>query len=164
MRSYLFVPADSERKLEKAPTSGADCLLIDLEDSVSYKRKELARTMAADFLRNADRGRAAPRLIVRVNSLDSDLTADDLEAVVGAAPHGILLPKSGGGADVQHLATMLSAREAEADIEEGSIRIHALISETAAGVLSLEGQMIDRPHLTQAERVLTRARAAGLIE
>ena len=55
MRSYLFVPADSERKLEKAPGSGADCLLIDLEDSVSHRRKPAGRAMAADDRGNRQR-------------------------------------------------------------------------------------------------------------
>lgn len=135
MRSYLFVPADSERKLEKAPGSGADCLLVDLEDSVSHRRKAAGRAMAAAFLREIAAKPGAPRVIVRVNALDSGFIEDDLDAVVGAAPHAILLPKSASGPDVQHLAVLIEAREAEAGLTTGQIRIHALVSETAAGVL-----------------------------
>lgn len=136
MRSYLFVPADSERKLEKAPSSGADCLLIDLEDSVSLARKQVARDMAAAFLEGPALAAGAPRCIVRVNALDTGLTDDDLDAVVRAGSHGILLPKAEGGADVQRLAAAMAVREARQDLDDGSLRIHALISETAAGVLN----------------------------
>lgn len=146
MRSYLFVPADSERKLEKAPGSGADCLLIDLEDSVSYRRKPAGREMAAAFLQSAGRGADSPKLFVRVNALDSGFTDDDLDAVIGGRPDGILLPKSEGGADVQKLAAMISVREAEAGIPEGSVAIHALVSETASGLLNAHSyrNMTDR--------------------
>lgn len=135
MRSYLFVPADSERKLENAPTSGADCLIVDLEDSVSVSRKSVARKMAAEFLR-ARSGAAGPKIIVRVNPLGSSFIEEDLDAVVEASPDAVLLPKAAGGADVQHLAVMLAVREAEADLADGSIGIHALVTETAAGTLN----------------------------
>lgn len=136
MRSYLFVPGDSERKLEKALGTGADCLLIDLEDSVSPARKAAAREMTTAFLRQSADAANAPKLIVRINALDTGLTEDDLDAVVGAKPYGVLLPKSESGADVQHLAALLSVREAEAGLADGTLRIHALIAETAAGVLA----------------------------
>jgi citrate lyase subunit beta / citryl-CoA lyase len=136
MRSYLFVPADSERKLEKAPTSGADCLLVDLEDSVSHRRKPAGREMAAAFLQRLGSVAHAPRVIVRVNALDSGFVEDDLDAVVRAAPYGILLPKSESGANVQQLSAMMELRETDAGLPAGRIRIHALVSETAAGVLN----------------------------
>ena len=137
MRSYLFVPADSERKLEKGPSSGADCLLIDLEDSVSPRRKAEARKMAAAFLNGAERGPGRPKLYVRVNALETGLTEADLDTIVAARPDGVLLPKAQGRADIEHLATLLAVREAEAGIEDGAIRIQALVAETAAGVLNL---------------------------
>jgi citrate lyase subunit beta / citryl-CoA lyase len=139
MRSYLFVPGDTDRKLENAPSSGADCLLIDLEDSVSPRRKIEARTMAAAFLHGADRGEGQPKLIVRINALDSGHAEADLDAVVGAKPDGILLPKAEGPAAIQHLSALIAVREAENDIPEGQLRIHALAAETAAGVLNLNG-------------------------
>ena len=135
MRSYLFVPADSERKLAKAGETGADCLLIDLEDSVSHRRKSEARAMAHDYLLEARDRASGPKLIVRVNALNSGLIEDDLAAVIAAAPHGILLPKAEGGADAQHLAALIEVAEARAGLALGSTRIHAIVSESAAGVL-----------------------------
>ena len=79
MRSLLFVPGDSEKKLEKGLTSGADVLLIDLEDSVSAERKAAARQIAADFLKS-NRDQNSPRLFVRINDLTSGLADADLDA------------------------------------------------------------------------------------
>ncbi|HMF69005.1 MAG TPA: CoA ester lyase [Phyllobacterium sp.] len=135
MRSLLFVPGDSEKKLEKATTSGADVLLIDLEDSVSGERKEAARKIAAEFLR-ANQDRFAPRLFVRINDLASGLADDDLAAIMPSLPHGILLPKSNSGKDVTRLSAKLNVHEAHAGVEEGSTQIIAIITETAIGTLS----------------------------
>lgn len=136
MRSYLFVPGDSERKLEKSLTSGADCLLIDLEDSVAQSQKSAARIRAAEFIgqQNSD-DKIGPGLIVRVNPLSSGHTDEDLAAVMASRPDGILLPKSESGADIQQLSVMMSVHEAEAGIEDGKTDIHALITETAMGTL-----------------------------
>jgi citrate lyase subunit beta / citryl-CoA lyase len=135
MRSLLFVPGDSEKKLEKGLTSGADVLLIDLEDSVSAERKESARKIAAAFL-VANRDCSSPRLFVRINDLASGLADADLAAVMPSLPHGILLPKSNSGKDVTRLSAKLNVHEAHADIAEGSTQIIAIITETAVGTLS----------------------------
>lgn len=136
MRSYLFVPGDSPRKMEKALGSGADALILDLEDSVAPARKEEARALTGDFVR-ANRGRpGVPSLIVRVNALDTGLTGADVSAAAAAGPDAVLLPKASGGDDIGHIATLLSVTEAEAGLADGSIRIHALVTETAAGCLS----------------------------
>ena len=108
MRSFLFVPADSDRKLEKGFSSGADALLIDLEDSVALSQKPLARERAVAFLRAQTATKERPRLIVRVNSLTSGLIDDDLEAVVAARPDAILLPKAEGATSVVHVDAKLS--------------------------------------------------------
>jgi citrate lyase subunit beta/citryl-CoA lyase len=136
MRSLLFVPGDSERKLAKATTSGADALILDLEDSVSISRKAEARNTVSAFLTKTERGADTPFLIVRINALDSGLSDDDLAAVVSAAPDAILLPKAGSGADIQDLGTRIAVHEAEAGLEDGKIRIHALMTETAGGMLA----------------------------
>ena len=138
MRSYLFVPGDSQHKLEKSLTGAADCLLIDLEDSVSAAQKPAARQMARTFIEDirasgTDRG---PGLVVRVNPLPGGLTDDDLAAIIGAQPDGVLLPKSEGGKDVQQLSAMIAVHEAEAGIPEGTTDIHALVTETAFGALN----------------------------
>ena len=97
MRSLLFVPGDSARKFEKGLGSGADALIIDLEDSIAPDRKIAARETACGFLRDAATVSARPGLYVRVNALDTGLTDGDLDAVMPGRPDGILLPKAEGG-------------------------------------------------------------------
>ena len=133
MRSLLFVPADSEKKLAKGLGSGADALIIDLEDSVALANKEAARRMAAEFIAA---NRNGPALYVRVNDLASGLTDADLAAVVKAGPAGIMLPKSNSGADVARLDVRLRVHEAEGGIADGTTRIVPIITETPAGVLA----------------------------
>lgn len=135
MRSLLFVPGDSEKKLEKGLTSEADLLLIDLEDSVSGERKAAARRITADFLKS-NHGKAAPRLFVRINDLASGLADDDLAAIMPSLPGGILLPKSNSGKDVTQLSAKLNVHEARSGLAEGVTQIIAIITETAIGTLS----------------------------
>ena len=136
MRSLLFVPGDSERKMLKAADSGADALILDLEDSVALSRKAEARQMVASFLAEANNSSAPfPKLIVRLNALDTGLTDDDLSAIVRGAPYAILLPKAGSGADIQNLSARIAVEEAGAELPDGGILIHALMTETAAGML-----------------------------
>lgn len=136
MRSLLFVPADSPRKLERALTSGADALILDLEDSVAASAKQQGREGAAAFLA-AHRGRATPKLIVRVNALDTGLTDADLDAVVPLAPLAIMQPKAQGGTDVQHLSVKLGVREAEHGLPANTISIVPIVTETAAAMFHL---------------------------
>jgi citrate lyase subunit beta/citryl-CoA lyase len=134
MRSLLFVPADSEKKLEKGFASEADVVIVDLEDSVSLENKQAARQTAAAFLGGRHAG--GPAVYIRVNDLSTGLTDDDLAALVPARPDGIMLPKSNGGADAQHLAVKLRVYEAENGLADGGIRILPIITETAAGVFA----------------------------
>jgi citrate lyase subunit beta / citryl-CoA lyase len=135
MRSLLFVPGDSERKLEKGFQSGADVVIIDLEDSVASANKEVARTVTADFAR-ARRAETRAGIYIRVNDLSTGLTDGDLAAVVAAAPDGIMLPKANGSADVTHLSAKLRVHEAEHGLADGATKIIAIMTETAAGVLA----------------------------
>jgi citrate lyase subunit beta/citryl-CoA lyase len=137
VRSLLFIPADSERKLAKGFASGADCLILDLEDSVASEAKEKAREQALAFLADAVQQRPRPRLYVRVNGLESGLTEADLCAVMGAPPDGILLPKCQNGAAIQHLGAMLAVKEAEHDLANGATRIMAIVTETAASIFNM---------------------------
>lgn len=102
MRSLLFVPADSERKIDKALASAADVVILDLEDSVAPQNKPAARALAAATL--AGRRRHGQKLYVRVNALDSGLTREDVEAVLPGNPDGLIHPKTETGACVETLA------------------------------------------------------------
>ncbi|CDX39083.1 Citryl-CoA lyase [Mesorhizobium sp. ORS 3359] len=135
MRSLLFVPGDSERKLEKGFEAGADVVIVDLEDSVAGANKGAARAVAAGFISN-QRRRRGPTVYVRVNDLSTGLTDDDLAALVPAKPDGIMLPKSNSGQDVQHLAAKLRVHEAENGLPDGAMKILPIITETASGVLA----------------------------
>lgn len=137
MRSLLFVPGDSHKKLEKALTSGADVLLIDLEDSVAIDAKDEARRVTSEFVAENRSSGARPRLFVRVNGLTTGMIDADLDGVMKAMPDGIVLPKSVGGADVAHLGAKLAVREAEFGLEDGATRILAIATENAAGVFAL---------------------------
>ncbi|MBO0755718.1 MAG: CoA ester lyase [Bradyrhizobiaceae bacterium] len=134
MRSLLFAPADSASKLNKALGSGADAVIIDLEDSVAQERKAAARGNAADFLREALKHPARPRLLVRVNGLQTGLMDGDLDAVVPARPDVIVLPKAEGAASIIHTDAKLTAREAMYGLNEGHIGIVAIATETAASL------------------------------
>ena len=136
MRSFLFVPADSERKLAKGPQSGADGLILDLEDSVASDRKKTAREMALGYLRAANR-KASPKLYVRVNALDTGLTLGDLATVMQGRPDGIVFPKCVGQRDLDLLGSYLDAFEAREGIQQGATRILTVATESAAAVLAL---------------------------
>ena len=133
MRSLLFVPADGGPKLDKAFASGADAVILDLEDSIAPERKETARKAAFDFLKSAGLKKDRPRLVVRINGLDTGMIDADLDAIVAGSPDAVLFPKAEGGASVTHLDAKLTAREAVAGLPEGAIKILAQAVESAAG-------------------------------
>jgi citrate lyase subunit beta/citryl-CoA lyase len=135
LRSFLFVPADSPRKLAKGLGSGADALILDLEDSIAAANKAVAREGAAQAL--AERAADGPELWVRINPLDTPYALADLAAVAGRAPDGIVLPKAGGAACVQRLAHYLDALEAQAHLAPGAIRIMPIATETPAALFTL---------------------------
>ena len=134
MRSLLFVPADGGSKLAKALAAGADAVILDLEDSITPERKAQARAAALEFLKAANTNKERPRLLVRINGLDTGMTDADLDAVVAGKPDAILFPKAEGGASVTHLDAKLTAREAIAGLPEGAIKILAQSVESAAGL------------------------------
>ncbi|AFK55562.1 HpcH/HpaI aldolase/citrate lyase family protein [Tistrella mobilis] len=142
-RSYLFVPADAPRKLARALESGADALILDLEDSVTAERKPAARAMLREALTEHRSRGAGPELWVRINPLDGGAALDgeaglrDLAAVMPGAPRGIMLPKARDRAEVVRLGHHLDAFEAAFGLETGSTRIFSVATETPAAVLSL---------------------------
>lgn len=140
VRSWLFVPGDSEKKLSKAAATGADVIILDLEDSVAFANKARARELTAAWL-NTHRaqvtgGKRIGRW-VRINALDSRLWRDDLVAVLSAAPDGIMLPKSMGPESVQQLAAELYELEGKSGVPAGSTKVLALVSETAQAAISI---------------------------
>jgi citrate lyase subunit beta / citryl-CoA lyase len=121
-RSWLFVPADSEKKIAKALDSEADAIIFDLEDSVVPAQKAAAR----DILRGLSARSGGPQWWVRINPLRSDDHRHDLELMGIADVHGIVLPKAEGGWDVVELAH-----------RTGNIPIHAIVTETAASLFGM---------------------------
>ncbi len=135
IRSWLFVPGDSERKLKKARDNEADALILDLEDSVDNSRQDVARGMVLEYLKtHSDRSRQ--QLWVRINPLDTNLALPDLAAIIAGAPDGICLPKVYSAEEVDRLADYLSALEVREGIEEGSTKILCVATETAASLLT----------------------------
>lgn len=139
-RSYLFVPADSERKLQKAADTDADALILDLEDAVVADAKSGARGSAAEFL-------ADHSAWVRINPLDTEYADADLAAVVPAAPAGIMLPKPRSAADVVALSEKLGKVEARADIPVGQTRIIALCTERPEAMFAMHTYVGAMPRL-----------------
>lgn len=137
MRSLLFVPADAERKLAKGMASGADVLLLDLEDSVAAPRKAAAREMAHAFIAANRAVATRPRIYVRINALDTEYWQADLAAVMPAAPDGIMLPKAAGGDDVHRLSIALSEHESTAGIADGATRILPIATELPIAALNM---------------------------
>jgi citrate lyase subunit beta/citryl-CoA lyase len=129
MRSLLFVPAASERKIPKALASGADAVILDLEDSVAPSDKARARGLAAEVLEQRTTG---IRMFVRVNALASGLTSDDVAQVLPARPDGIVLPKSESAMDVVRLGELLASHG-----ERERTPIIAIVTETAASLFNL---------------------------
>jgi citrate lyase subunit beta/citryl-CoA lyase len=127
LRSLLFVPGDRPDRMAKALLSGADALILDLEDAVTPAAKPKAREAVAAFLE----ANAAARLWVRVNPLDSAEHDKDLQAILSAHPDGIVLPKAEGGASVADLIRRLSERG------NATARILAIATETPAAMFQL---------------------------
>ena len=135
MRSWLFAPGDSEKKMTKATEGDADIVIFDLEDSVVESGKADARAAIAAFLGSKSEEERA-RLWVRVNPLDGEWTKADLAAIMPARPGGIMLPKSRGRHDVEELDRLLSAQEMAHGIPAGSTPVIALVTETAAAMFT----------------------------
>jgi citrate lyase subunit beta/citryl-CoA lyase len=134
-RSYLFVPADSERKMKKAAQVGADALILDLEDSIAPETRPDARELCYDYLGHHE------NCWVRINPLDSADAALDIEAIMPAKPAGIVLPKAGGGEDVARLAAMLD------EFDSPQTGVLPICTETPAALFSLGSYAGSSPRL-----------------
>lgn len=132
-RSFLFVPADSERKLAKSLEAGADALIIDLEDSVAAAARPAARRQAAQFI-----GDDAPiPLWVRINPLSTEDATEDLAAVMPAAPDGIVLPKCEGAKNIISLGKLIDTLEVEHGVPLGRTRIMPIVTERPEAMFHL---------------------------
>jgi len=147
MRSLLFVPADSPRKLEKSLQSGSDVLIFDLEDAVSPSRKQEGRTELVKFLTDIRQtGLETPQLYVRVNALTTGMTLADLAAVMPCRPAGIVLPKSTGAKDLALLSAYLEAFEhlyPQVDTAQGGTRSSALTSSALTSIIAIVTETAD---------------------
>jgi citrate lyase subunit beta/citryl-CoA lyase len=135
LRSLLFVPGDSDKKFAKARESGADVLILDLEDSVAPSMKDTAREMVQGWLDQA--GQVKPALFVRINPLDTGLTLADLSAVVRPGLAGILVPKANGAHDIERIGHYLDALEQRSGITQGTVKIAVVSTETPAAMFAL---------------------------
>ncbi|MEQ8743642.1 CoA ester lyase [Parasphingorhabdus sp.] len=145
LRSLLFVPADDERKLHKALSSGADALILDLEDSVVPHRKEAARELVPDFVETAKC--SGPSIFVRVNALSTGMTVADLNAVVGPGIAGVMLPKAEGATDLALLSRELDICEGNREMPRSSIKVIVVATETPRAIFNLGSYAAGDPRL-----------------
>jgi len=132
----MFVPGDSERKMARAPDSGADVVIFDLEDAVAPSAKDAARQMTRAWLeargdKSAQSKSASPQYWVRINPLDTPLWQTDVEAILPGKPNGIVVPKAEGPTQLKRLIKLLYEQESRNGIVPGDTQLLPLVSETA---------------------------------
>ncbi|MFQ5548241.1 MAG: HpcH/HpaI aldolase/citrate lyase family protein [Woeseia sp.] len=142
-RSFLFVPGDSEPKLQKAADTQADALIIDLEDSVVASERPGARETAASFLA----GHGDRNVWVRINPLDTEDALNDLRSLMPAGPAGIVLPKPRGAKDAIQLAKLLDVFEQEGGLPQGRTLILPIATERPAALFHLHEYIGATPRL-----------------
>lgn len=131
LRSFLYVPGNREPWLAGASRFGADALIFDLEDSVPLNQKAQARRLVQKTLDAL--GKLGHTIFVRVNALETELTAEDLEAVVSPGLYGIVLPKAHGPEDIAEVDALLTLYERRVGLEAGTVFISPSL-ETARAV------------------------------
>ena len=143
LRSLLFVPADSEKKLAKSKSSPADALILDLEDSVAPENRAKARGLAREFLKEGNR----QAVWVRVNPVGTSDCIADMQAVVACAPAGLIVPKPDGPQDLLTLDAHLITLETQAGLPQRSVKLLPVATETPTAVLSLQDYRSPPPRL-----------------
>lgn len=136
LRSMLFAPGDSLKKMDKAVASPADAVIFDLEDAVAPEAKPGARAAVADCL-NAHKERHGKSFWVRINPLDTAEALPDLAAIAAGAPDGIILPKCNGAEDIVLLGHYLDALEVQGGVPRGHVKIIPVATETARAFFTL---------------------------
>ncbi|MEN7343101.1 MAG: CoA ester lyase [Pseudomonadota bacterium] len=134
-RSWLFVPGDSERKINKAIASDADKVIIDLEDAVASSNRDVARRLVRELLSQSEI--ADKRLCIRINPLDSNEAHRDLAALDGALPAAIMLPKIRSDADLVDGDQRIRDLERRNNVTEDSVDVVALVTETPSMTATL---------------------------
>lgn len=134
LRSLLFVPGDSERKLARASDAGADVLILDLEDAVTPNNRPRARGLIREYLQTRERVSA---LWVRINPVDQADALADLAVIMAGAPDGIIQPKTTSPDDVRVLGHYLMALEVANELERGSTRIIPVATETPQALFTM---------------------------
>ena len=142
-RSFLFVPADSERKLEKAAESDADALILDLEDSVAGSERPRARKIASEFVASHE----SISSWVRINPLNTEDALADLREVMPSAPAGIVLPKPQRAKDTIQLSKLLDVFEQESDLSQGQTLIMPIATEHPAALFHMHEYANTTPRL-----------------
>jgi len=140
-RSFLFVPGDSGRKMEKAGGAGADALILDLEDAVAPDAKASARKLTAEYVKDRDDA------WVRINPVDTELWEADLEAVIPSSPVGIILPKARHAHDAVRISERIDVLENHHNIEHGQTQIIVLCTEHPEALFTLHSYVGTVPRL-----------------
>jgi citrate lyase subunit beta / citryl-CoA lyase len=138
LRSLLFVPGDSEKKMARAESVPADALIFDLEDAVAPEHKATARARVREFL-EAHPANRRQQLWVRINPLDHADAGADLAAVIPGQPDGVVLPKTRSPDDIEVLSQRIGMYEVEHDLLRGAIRILPVATETPQAIFTLGG-------------------------
>ena len=142
LRSLIFVPGNRANMLERARSFNADIIMVDLEDSVPLAEKVNARELAREWvprLRNEGK-----RVMVRVNSLNTGLPRDELDAVISPALNGISIGKAGSAWDLQQVDRIIGPLESAAGLEPGSIKIIPWI-ESARAIMNVQQMAVASP-------------------
>jgi len=135
MRSIMYIPGNNPKFIDKIASIPADIITFDLEDAIPPSEKEVTRVMIKE---NLHRGRdGGAQVFVRINNWETNMTNDDLEAIVWPGLDGVTLAKTGCAADVQRLDWKLEELELRRGIPVGTIKISMLL-ETAKGVSNAE--------------------------
>ncbi len=133
LRSFLFVPGNNSRFIEKAKLLNADIICLDLEDSVPSNEKESARKMVMEVLKS--RSEFKGEVYIRINPFDSGIAYEDLMAVVINGIDGVVIPKTNDSNEIIELSKWITDLEKEHSIEGGSIEMIPSI-ESALGVVN----------------------------
>ncbi len=143
-RSLHFVPGANDKMFSKSLASSADSLILDLEDAVTPKKKDDARQVIKDWLNSADF--SGKEKTVRINPIDSPWGLKDIEVVMQGHPDSLVIPKVSSYQELQTLDDALTHWESQLELEEKSVNLILITTETPASILNL-------PSFTDCERV-----------